>query len=75
VNFATIIALIKLVASLITFFQSRGWIEQGRQEERARAMKEVLASLTIATGVQDEIRILGDEEVDKLIEERGWYRD
>lgn len=38
-------------------------------------MKEVLASLTIATGVQDEIRILGDEEVDKLIEERGWYRD
>lgn len=69
------ISLIKLLTALTTYFQSRGWIEQGRQEEREAALRTALSSLAKANGVIAEFKGKADEEVDKTIEAKGWYRD
>lgn len=69
------ISLIKLLTTLTTYFQSRGWIEQGRQEEREAALRTALTSLARANGVIAEFREKTDEDVDRELGERGLYRD
>jgi hypothetical protein len=73
-SLTTVLQLIKLLASLISYFQSRGWIEQGRKEEREAVMGEIYASLSRALKLEKEIDNASDKEIDAMFESRGWYR-
>lgn len=72
-SLTTIFSLIKLLISLLSYFQSRGWIEQGRKEEREAMLREVYASLSSALKVEKEIDSATDQEIDAMFENNGWY--
>lgn len=74
-SFTLILNLLKLLVSLAAYFQSRGWIEQGRKEEREAAFRELTASLSKALLIEKEIDSATDEQIDAIARDNGWYRD
>lgn len=70
----TALTLVKLVIQLLGWLQSRGYIEQGRQEERDRAAREVQAMLAKTLKIEQDISNVSDVDLDSYIQGRGWYR-
>jgi hypothetical protein len=66
---------LKLIVQLLGWLQSKGYIEQGREEERAAAARELLRAMQVAIGVQTELKNKTDEEIDAIARSKGWYRD
>jgi len=67
--------VVKLLTALSTWLRERNLVQQGRDERDAENMRRALQDLAIANGVIAEFKTKGDEDVDKLLAEKGWYRE
>lgn len=74
-TWTTILTGMKLLVQLLGWLQSRGYIEQGRREERAAQLAAIFRDITVAAGVESQVRVMSDEEVDNTLEANSWYRD
>lgn len=73
--FTLILSAVKLLAAVAEMLRSRGLIEQGKSQEREEAMSRVLSSLSKASGIERQLKYATDEEINRHVEEQGWYRD
>lgn len=69
------INLLKLLTVLSTWLRERKLIQEGRDDAGLEALKIALADLAKANGVIAEFKDKTDADVERTIEERGWYRD
>lgn len=67
-------ATVKLLSSLTTFFQERGWVNTGVSEEQNAEMTKVLQELADASQLRIKVNALTPDDLDKISEAQGWIR-
>lgn len=68
------ISLVKLLTTLSTFLRERELIQKGRDDANSQALVKALDDLAKANGVILEFREKGEADVERTLEDKGWYR-